>query len=390
MMEEPARTRGARDVAWALRSASLCPVGGRANADIFGDTIVTLHADEHRVRRRIEGRLFRADALRYYEHEVLLPAIDECLAEVAAQRDVDGFVRTNLKRLVTEIILRVSMAIIGIDDRRPQTVARLYCFLEPLTRAHEIEYTTERHDEVLRAAAETKAQLRDEFVTPSLQRRRALIAAGEELPPDLIATLAADAEIDDDLIVREAALYLIASVFTTTTTIINTVAALLGWFEEHPDDRELALEPADEFLRRAIDESLRRDPPITPVLMRKAAESVRLPSGLSVDRGEPLACDIIGAHQDARLFGADPQAFDPYREPRGRARPHYWAFGDGPHVCIGLPLVMGSRTAGTEGDTVVLVRALLRAGVEVDDRPPELAPSRHKRYESFPVVLRAL
>lgn len=365
-------------------------MGGRSNADIFGDTIVTLHADEHRARRRIEGQLFRADALRVYEHEVLLPAIDECLADVAAERDSGGSVLTDLKRLVTEIILRVSMAIIGIDDRRPHTVARLYSFLEPLTRAHEIEWTTEECEGVLRAAAETKAQLRDEFVEPSLERRRALLSDGEELPPDLVATLVADADVDEDLIVREAALYLIASVFTTTTAIINTVVALIRWFEDHPGDRARALDAEDGFLRDAVDESLRLEPPITPVLMREALEPVRLPSGVSVSPGEALTCDIIDAHRDAGLFGADADAYDPHREVLGRARPHYWAFGDGPHVCIGLPLVMGSRTAGTEGDAVVLVRALLRAGVEIDDEPPSLAPSRRTRYATFPVVLCAL
>ena len=385
---EPVRTQTAEDVAFALRSDGLCPMGGRSNADVFGGTIVTLHAAEHRARRRVESRLFRADALRHYEHEVLVPAVDACLADEAGRRGPDGCVRTDLKRLVTEIILRVSMAIIGIDDRRPQTVARLYAFLEPLTRAHEIEWTTEDRDEVLRAGVTAKAQLWEEFIAPSLERRRAMPA--DELPPDLIATLAVDPEVDEELIVREAALYLIASVFTTTTTIINTVAALARWFEQHPGDRERALDPADGFLRAAVDESLRLQPPITPVLMREALDGVALPSGVRAREGDALACDIIAAHRDARLFGADSGEYDPHRRAQGRTRPHYWAFGDGPHVCIGLPLVMGSRTAGTEGDAVVVLRALLHAGVEIDDRPPALAPSRRKRYESFPVVLRAL
>ena len=62
-------------------------------------------------------------------------------------------------------------------------------------------------------------------------------------------------EWDDDLLVRESLLYLIASGHSTSTAITHAVNELSGWFDKHPEQWDLRLDP--EFLTKAAQETLR-------------------------------------------------------------------------------------------------------------------------------------
>src|SRR5262245_4331437 len=63
------------DVKEAFRQRALQQALYDDGADLMRHVIVNLHANEHRVRRRVENRLFRRDVFRLYEHELIPQAI---------------------------------------------------------------------------------------------------------------------------------------------------------------------------------------------------------------------------------------------------------------------------------------------------------------------------
>jgi pimeloyl-[acyl-carrier protein] synthase len=85
----------------------------------------------------------------------------------------------------------------------------------------------------------------------------------------------------------------------------------------------------------AIDELMRLATPI-PFTARVTTEAVQL-DGFPLPAGSRVLLVIAAANRDPAVFGC-PGSFDPLRSPN----PHL-AFGMGPHLCLGAPLV---RSAG--------------------------------------------
>ena len=85
------------------------------------------------------------------------------------------------------------------------------------------------------------------------------------------------------------------------------------------------------LIERAVEESLRIDPPIHLLLRNVEAETDVF--GEHMCPGEKVAFGIASANRDERYY-ADPEA---YRLDRENWREHV-AFGGGPHVCPGSSL----------------------------------------------------
>jgi hypothetical protein len=132
----------------------------------------------------------------------------------------------------------------------------------------------------------------------------------------------------------------------------------------------------------------------TPAILRRAAEATTVDGGCAVASGEVVAAALGEGNRDPQVYGADADAFDPWREVPERVTRYGHAFGGGPHVCIGRPLALGTYAAeggDVDGLMVRILRALYAAGVAPDpERPPVRAASAHDRYEDFPVVLTRL
>ena len=147
------------------------------------------------------------------------------------------------------------------------------------------------------------------------------------------------------------------------------MSELENWLADHPEDRA-KLADAD-FIRNAINETLRLHTPGSPKL-RRASCDVTLPSGRHVREGEDVAADIAAANHDAQVFGADATAFNPRRAVSG-VQPFGVAFGAGPHTCIGLLL------------------ELYRVGMQLDpDRTPTRQPDNPKRFATLPILMPAI
>lgn len=373
-----------------LRSPRFEPATHLESREFVGDTVLVLHGDDHFARRRLEVALFGRDALQHYERNVLAPVIDRCLTEVAADPSPDGVVRADLVALSRTILLQIAAAVVGLDGVDDRAAAdRLVACLDGLIEATLVEWSTRDHEQVLREGRAWKQAFVDEFVGPSRARRAALLDAGDEAPRDLITLLLRgwQPSWDDDLLVREANLYLVAATLTTSTAVTHAIADLSAWFTAHPEDTDRIDDP--EFLRRASAEVLRLHVP-SPALLRRATEQVAV-EGCPVAAGEVVGANLAAANRDGGVFGDDVDAFDPRRPLPERVHGYGHAFGGGAHICIGRPLAMGTYAAeggDVDGLMVRILRGLFAAGVALDpDRPPVKAASAHDRYSSFPVVL---
>ena len=166
------------------------------------------------------------------------------------------------------------------------------------------------------------AQLR-EYFKPILDDRR------REPQDDLISTLA-EAEIDgqrltDEEILSFLLLILPAGVETTYRSSGNLLVALLT----HPQYLEEA-RGNEAFLRTAIEEGLRWEPPITS-LIRTAIVDAEL-GGMPVKADDGINVSIAAANRDPARF-EDPTVFNPHRSDLS-----HMTFGYGPHICLGMHL----------------------------------------------------
>lgn len=396
-----------REMGEILRSRSLCPARP-ASVPLTGGTVLVLNGEAHFRRRRVESTLFSREALKAYELEVLDPMIDATLADLArARRGPDGLMRTDLVPTVRRMVLRIAVAVIGLDGtEEEEPFERLFRYQDELIEGATLEWSTRDYAEAMGRALEFKRRYADEFVLPSLARRRHLIERcrdGErsevELPVDLLTRLLVgggpEFDSDPDLIVRESVLYIVASTITTSTAATHLLRELTRWLAKHPED---AAHLGDrDFLFRAASESLRLHP-ASPAIIRRATEPVTLPTGAHLDPGQLLAADVVAANRDPAVWGPDGDSFDPHREldTANKLHRYGYAFGSGVHVCIGQPLVLGTHTlpedrGSVDGVLIRLMRRLFDAGVEMDPaRPPVRPPTHQDRYASFPVIFRRL
>ena len=125
-----------------------------------------------------------------------------------------------------------------------------------------------------------------------MERRRELITAfqagdisEDELPRDLLTLMYLhwNEDWDDELPLREATLYTVASSQTTTHAVPHMMMHLHEWFEANPEDYEKRFDR--EFLKRAGHEAIRLHLP-SPALLRIALKDVVLSDGTEIAEGE--------------------------------------------------------------------------------------------------------
>ncbi len=385
------------DVDHVLRSKDFVQAGGghRENAPMTLHTVVSLSDQDHFERRRLEAPVFSRQSLSDCEQEVLGPTIATVLANYRVPATGAAEVRTDLLLLARDILTRVSARIVGIDvGDDPDDVMRLATYADRLSDGHNVDWSSRDHAEVMRVALDAKQRFVAEYFVPSWERRRTALAAATTVPVDLLVSMIGGTDHfqkwDLDAVVRETILFLTAAIGSPARALPYVVSELENWLADHAEDRA-KLADAD-FIRNAINETLRLHTPGSPKL-RRASCDVTLPSGRHVREGEDVAADIAAANHDAQVFGADATAFNPRRAVSG-VQPFGVAFGAGPHTCIGLFMTIGKAAADGAEPTGVLVRLLLelyRVGMHLDpDRPPTRQPDNPKRFATLPILMPAI
>lgn len=384
------------DVREAFRHRDLAQALYDAGGVVMAGSLITLHGDEHKVRRRVENRLFRRGTFRHWELTLVPGVIEQALAGPLAEGSAD------LARLGRRTIMHLTALIAGIDppvtDEGADALEHAaHVFSEGATVVH-----STRPAEVVRAAVEQEMQqFAERFLEPSIRRRQVLLAdvaagraAEEDLPRDVLLALLRhqdELQIDRDVLRREVAFYLQAGSHSTANLFTHAAHRVLTRL----DDSEFAVHTADPvFLQRCVHEALRLHP-ASPVAWRRATAPVHLRSGRFIAEGGLVELDLTAANRDPDVWGPDAGEFRPDREvPEGLSA---WAhsFGGGMHACIGMELDGGvpprvERAADHEpvlGTVTLMLQALLVHGARPDPaRPPVLdTSSQRQNYASYPV-----
>lgn len=373
-----------------------------ASRALIGGNVNALSGEEHARRRRIEAVLFTREPVERYENDVLVPALHRRLAERAAERAADGLVRDDLIELSRAALIPMVSALIGIDGiEDAASVAAIHRYSEIFGEGASAEWTVpEQQAAVMERALAAKAEFAERYFGPSLERRRAAIAAhaagiGPEPPVDLLVQLTRDGEIDEGQMLNEVVFFFVASSSTTSHSMPHVFTELWRWVEAHPDQVHRLDDPV--FLRDAAAEALRLHP-VVPALIRKTLCPVDLSTGRHLAEETRIAVDLNACNRDRTVVEGDPEAFDPDRGTRGLPKWGY-AFSVGPHTCLGRAFAIGGPNARTSdgrsalGAVPRLVTELLALGIAPDpaEPPPVLrTDTASERYAAFPVVLRNL
>jgi cytochrome P450 len=193
------------------------------------------------------------------------------------------------------------------------------------------------------------------FFREQIEARRA--RPGGDLISAMVTAEVSGDRLNDEEIVGQCNLLLIAGNVTTTDLIGNGVKALV-----ERRDQQALLRARPDRLPNAVEEMLRFDSPVTN--SGRIAHRDMTIGGVEIAQGESLSVSLAAANRDPEVY-PDPDRFDVTREDT-----HHQAFGGGRHFCLGAHL---ARLEAQEA-----IGALLR-------RFPALEPgSAGHRYAAIP------
>ncbi len=368
-----------------------------AGGVVMKDALLDLHGEAHRLRRRVENRLFRRGTFRWWEKELVPGIIEEAFAPSLRAG------RADLVQLGYRTTMNLTARVAGVDrpDGSVEATDALQGFAVTFSEGATLAHST-RDPDVVRAEVTAALERFDAmFFTPSHDRRVALTAdpgtAEEDLPRDVLMGLithAAELGVDRALMLREVAFYLQAGSHSTSDAFTHSVDEILRWAADVPGSA--ALLEDDLFVQRCVHEAFRLHP-ASPVALRRALAEVTLRDGRVVPEGGLVVMDIRAANRDQAVFGPGADRFDPMRTVPAGVPPWGHTFGGGMHACIGMELDGGTapKEAGEGvgpdhvlGTVPLMVRALLRHGVRLDpEDPPTKDPhSRRDHFGRYPVL----
>lgn len=373
----------------------------------LGDTLILSEGQRHRELQQLFAPLFSRQTIAYYELHLVEPVIRDRLANVEADRSADGLVRIDIVPFIQSALAGISAKVTGIDGvDTPNKIENFIDLVQTVGASTTGIFSNRPQAEMIERGKAALATLVDTYLQASLDQRKELVRrhrageiAREDLPRDVLTTLclADDLYRPDDTekipyVWRQVALFMTASIKTTSHTLPHVFIHLDQWLAEHPEDRHRLVD--FDFLHRAAAESFRLHQ-TAPAFFRRALRDVTLRNGRKVAKDEMVAMLFAPANLSDEVFGDRAQSFDPHRAAASANRSWGLTFGLGTHSCIGQNLVTGIRNRGdqklgTHGTAVKIMKALYDLGCDLDpDRPPRrLEGSMHDSYESVPVILR--
>lgn len=385
------------DVRDAFRQRDLKQALYDAGGAVMAGSLITLHGDEHKVRRRVENKLFRRGTFRWWELHLVPGIIEQAMTRPLAEG------RADLASLGRRTIMILTGLVAGIDPPDTDEASdALEHFAHVFSGGATVVHSTRSRDEVAAEVDRAMQEFDAMFLEPSIARRRALLddlAAGRveesDLPRDvLLAVLRHQDElgIDRDVVRREVAFYLQAGSHSTANLFTHAAHRVFGAMA----DPEFAARLDDPvFVQRCVHETLRLHP-ASPVAWRRAMADVTLKSGRELPSDTLVEFDLTAANADVSVWGEDAASFRPDRQVPDGVSPWGHSFGGGAHACIGMELDGGvppSVERGEEhepvfGTVTLMLQALLANGARPDpDRPPMLDPtSQRENFASYPVV----
>jgi cytochrome P450 len=383
------------DAVDVLRNPKLLALIHDGTEQFRGGTVRQIDGPVHKHRRRTMGTLLRGEGDDWFRNTVLLPTIARNLDAVLATRSADGLARADMVVFVRRAFFQLAASLIGlqgVDDLDFAEHLRVFC--DPINKAMRSWYESGDRDAIMARGISVMEEFRKRYFEPAYEHHEELVAqvnrgerSADELPHDLLTLVAKgeDPELASDrsLALREAVTDMInAGTFSSAFTLLHSLAEMLGWFNDHPEDGHRRLDP--EFLYGGVAEALRLHP-VVPMLWRLAEEDVTLTSGMRFQRGDVIAVDVRSANRDGDTFGLDANTFDPRRPATPGVNAYGLTFGTGRHMCFGLPLILGSL--GSNGSHVQMLRSMFEADIALDPDDLPVPPAGELAlWDRFPVV----
>jgi cytochrome P450 len=286
----------------------------------FGQSLTVMNAPEHASYRRIFQRIFLPGQVAKWSNDFIDPVIHGLIDRFAARGGAD-LVEEFTRHYPFNIIYRQ----LALPTRDIATFQRLAVSLT-MTWGEFINYGIEASGKLGRYLAALVEQ-----------RRR---APGNDLV-SLLANTEADGERLPDMVVISFLRQLLNAAGDTTYRSTGTLLAALltspDQFEQVKTDRNL--------LPQAIEEALRWDGPVL-FFRRQAIRGIEI-EGVRIPEAAVVEIATGAADRDPAAFN-DPHRYDIHRE-----RKRHFAFGYGPHVCLGQHL---ARLEMTHALTALLDR----------------------------------
>lgn len=398
-MTEKAETlyTGYRECESVLRDKNMKQALYEAGKVVMKDVLLTLHGDAHKLRRRIELRVFRRSFFRYYEQEVFPRTLEETL------RPMTKTGRLNLIDFGYRVTINLTADFAGVDraDRTEEETETLLgmikTFSDGATLVHSKRDKSEVEDEVRLAL---KA-FWDRFVKPSVSHRKKLlaqVASGElskdDLPRDVLTVMLDNEEqleLSDEIITREMAFYMQAGAHSTANATVHSMHEIFTWAGDNAD-RWARINSDPCFVHRCVHESFRLHP-ASPDALRRVC-----PLHMEDDAtdGPLVKLDLFQANRDKTIFGEDADIFRPERTPKGTVPASGLSFGTGTHSCLGVALdggVLMSSDKNPEereyGIVTLLILRLLELGAkpDPDELPSEDPLTTRPNWGRYPIIL---
>ena len=355
-----------RDVIAALQDPTLRQGLYDDGQVIMDSVLLTLHGDAHRIRRRLEQKLFTRPNIRFYETQVIPTLLKQYIDPFMTEGGGDILPLT----LKTSMGLTALIAGLDVPPGDDQAILRLLDLVKTFSEGATLVHSTRPKEEVEGEVLAALANLEEEFLIPSIQRRQALLSEirsgqGDEaaLPKDVLITLmkaGAQHPLERDVLRREIAFYLQAGAHSTANSTAHALWDILRWQDRphHPDRLEDPI-----FLERCVHESMRLHP-ASPVAIRRSKTTT-------------FELDLKAANQDPTIFGEDASVFNPERSLPSGIPPYGLTFGAGVHSCLGKELDGGQVPQGPAakhhimGFVALILQRLIAGGAMMDpERPP--------------------
>ena len=355
-------------------------------------TVDKINGPAHLARRKALSRAFRRALLDSYHEQILRPAVVRAFADVARGTAGEDRPSADLVSFARGVFIQFAASLVGLRGvDTPERARQLQELYVVFAEAENYRHSHAQDDTLLRRAEGARDTFVRDFLNPSLE---ALAQDENSEPPGtdgeqtLLAMFAAGVDPawrDPEQMRREAVLFLLASIETSTNLLVNVMRELWSWLDQA--DRDGAARLADaQFLGAIIEETARLHPNL-PESPRIAAEDLELSDGTKVREGQHVIIRKSFANRDRSIFGPTASEFDPNREvPVGVPR-YGVSFGSGPHKCIGLPVVINPDGLGSH---VHMTRMLLAADARPDEsRPPQPGASFIETFDAFPITFDA-
>ncbi len=357
------------------------------------DGVVSIsHGSVHRARRRVENTQFRPDVLRLYERDLFPRVMDQLLDVLIDREEADLYGLGE----VLSVVLASRRAGIEFDPGDVDQLRQLVHFVDVFSQGSAI-LDAKDPDAVRDLVRATYVEFERDYLRPAWNRRAELIArvqrgelAEDALPHDILTVLLlhrGDANLelaDDGRVVREVATYLQGGTHTSGQTLVNAFDLIFA-----QDDAAAIVERlASDLLyaQRAVHETLRLRP-TTPKIKRRAEHDTSV-AGRAIRADAQVVLDAATANRDERLFGAEPDRFDPDRAVADGVPRWGLSFGAGPHQCPGRSVAGGFPVPDSfsvddqhvHGLVALMLQAMARRGIGPD---PDRVPERDTRTERF-------